>query len=785
MLPLLLEDFLDNREKDFIELLHGKKDVSSVLYRMRKDMSVLEDDILSSKEVSEKLSLFVDYIEKIEKLPEGRVKIRVSNGLKMIEKMREWFLVEKLECDTGGMPPDLPVRYAKGVGPGREKNLKKLGLKTLGDLLNYFPRDYEDRRKIVRIKDLIPGQRLTTKGKLLSVELKKLRGLKLVVAILGDGIHQILLKWFNQEYMYDQIKELTGKDVFVTGNVKRGMFNQLEMANPEVVPAEKVYTKEILPIYRLTSGISQKTFRKIMRENIPRISCSLKETLPEVIVKKRNFLDIKSSYFGIHFPKTFYNLRKSRKRLAYEEFFYLQLALLLSRKEEERIGGIPKEIKGILAKEFIKKLPFELTKAQMRVHEEIRKDMMSKKPMNRLLQGDVGSGKTVVAQLAMIDNCEAGYQSALMAPTSILAIQHFRRTQEAFSDMGIRVALILGATPQAEKRKIKSLLKSGEIDVVIGTHALIQEDVHFKRLGLVIIDEQHRFGVRQREALMSKGKLVDTLVMTATPIPRTLALTVYGDLDVSIIDEMPPGRKAVRTLLVSASRVEEVFEFVKEEVKKGNQAFIVYPLIEESEKINVKSAVEMYEHLSKEVFPEFKVALLHGRMSQEEKDDVMLKFSKGDYDILVSTTVIEVGIDVPKASIMVIENPERFGLAQLHQLRGRVGRSGQQAYCFLIVGDVDEDVMERLQFFASTSDGFEIAEYDMKVRGPGELLGLRQHGLPDFKVADLIEDQDVLLQAREDAMELLSEERVEKKYSYILERIKILYGERLKLLEVG
>jgi len=410
---------------------------------------------------------------------------------------------------------------------------------------------------------------------------------------------------------------------------------------------------------------------------------------------------------------------------------------------------------------------------------------MSKKPMNRLLQGDVGSGKTVVAQLAMIDNYEAGYQSALMAPTSILAIQHFRRTQEIFSNMGIKVTLILGATPQAEKRKIKALLKSGEIDIVIGTHALIQEDVHFKRLGLVIIDEQHRFGVRQREALMNKGKLVDTLVMTATPIPRTLALTIYGDLDISIIDEMPPGRKPVRTLLVSASRIEEVFEFVKEEVRKGNQAFIVYPLIEESEKINVKSAVEMYQHLSKEVFPEFKVALLHGRMSQEEKDDIMLKFSKGEYDILVSTTVIEVGIDVPKANIMIIENPERFGLAQLHQLRGRVGRGGQQAYCFLILGDVEEDVMERLQFFASTNDGFAIAEYDMKIRGPGELLGLRQHGLPDFKIADLVEDQDVLMQAREDAIEFLNKENIERKYPHILERIKTLYGERLKLLEVG
>ncbi|PLV58961.1 ATP-dependent DNA helicase RecG [Thermotoga sp. KOL6] len=733
----------------------------------------LDDPLLESEDLQKKFEAFLDYVRKIPNLPETRKRYRTEKSCEMIEKLRRWYLIESVNCASREkVDLSTDVQYAKGVGPGRKKKLKKLEIETLKDLLEFFPRDYEDRRKIIKLNELVPGEKVTTQGKLSSVEKKKFQNMNMIIAVLSDGLVHVLLKWFNQDYLQNQLKQLIGKEVFVTGTVKANPYTgQFEIHNAEVLPREKETIRKILPIYRLTSGLSQKQMRKIFEENIPTLCCSLDETLPERILKKRNLLDIKNAYYGMHFPKTFYHLEKSRERLAYEELFKLQLAFWKIRKEREKHGGIPKKIEGKLAEEFVKSLPFELTKAQKRAHEEIRKDMISEKPMNRLLQGDVGSGKTVVAQLAMLDNYEAGFQTAFMVPTSILAIQHYRRTVESFSKFDIHVSLLIGATSPSEKEKIKSGLKNGQIDIVIGTHALIQEDVRFKNLGLVIIDEQHRFGVKQREALMNKGKMVDTLVMSATPIPRSMALAFYGDLDVTIIDEMPPGRKEVQTMLLTMDRVHEVYDFVRQEVLKGGQAFIVYPLIEESDKLNAKSAVEMYKYLSEEVFPEFRVGLMHGKLSQEEKDKVMLEFAERRYDILVSTTVIEVGIDVPNANVMVIENPERFGLAQLHQLRGRVGRGGQEAYCFLVVGDVGKEAMERLRFFAMNTDGFKIAEYDLKTRGPGEFFGVRQHGLSGFKVANLYTDLKLLEWAREDVQEINVEE--------------IELPEEIKLIEVG
>jgi len=500
------------------------------------------------------------------------------------------------------------------------------------------------------------------------------------------------------------------------------------------------------------------------------------------LIFERGLIDVRKAYMGMHFPKSIYHQKISRKRLAYEELLLLQLALMLSRKTSEKIGGIPKTFSGELAERFVHSLPFKLTNAQVRAHQELSVDLKSSNPMNRLLQGDVGSGKTLVAELAIVDNYEAGYQSAFMVPTSILAVQHYQKLFTHLTDLGIRVALLVGSTSQREKETIKSALESGDLDVVIGTHALIQEDVHFANLGLVIIDEQHRFGVKQREELISKGRVVDTLIMTATPIPRTLSLTLYGDLDVSIIDEMPPGRKEIKTFTLRHTRAKEVYNFVRQQViENGDQVYIVYPLIEQSEQINAKAAEDMYKALSQNVFPDISMGLLHGRMSDAEKNDIMEKFVHGDIKILVSTSVIEVGVDVPNATVMVIENAERFGLAQLHQLRGRVGRGEKQSYCFLIVSEAGEEAWERLQFFASTTDGFKISEYDLRLRGPGEFFGMKQHGLPEFKVADLVSDVELIMTAREDAKSIIENHSD----SEIINRVLSVYGERMKLLDVG
>lgn len=741
---------------------------------------LLQDPLLDDADAREKLDQLIDYLKPIVELPKERALKRLTNALGMIERYRSWHFFAKPD-PSQTKQLSLDIKSARGVGPRREKLLRKLEINSLRDLVFYFPRDYEDRRRVISLKDLLLGEKVTTRGKISSVEMKSVSGMKIVAAVLADGIHHVLLKWFNQEFIYRQLQTLKGKEVYVTGTVKKGMFGGLEIVNPEVELVENSSALEILPVYPLTEGMSQKEFRRIVRQNIDCVAI-VQDELPLELTERRKLIDLAIALYGMHFPKTTYQLEKSRERLAYEELLYLQLAMLLSRHTLDSIGGVAKKIEGKLAQEFLKKLPFQLTNAQKRAHEEIRQDLRSTRPMSRLLQGDVGCGKTVVAQLAIIDNFEAGFQAAVMAPTSILATQHYRRMAPSFENLGIKTALLLGETNKGEKERIKRLLRSGELSVVIGTHTLIQEDVEFDNLGLVVIDEQHRFGVRQREALISKGAAVDTLVMTATPIPRTLALAVYGDLDLTIIDEMPPGRKDVKTILVSVPKIDQVFDFVRKEVEDGNQAFIVYPLIEESDKLQVKAATQMYEKLSNEVFKDLKVGLLHGRMSQQEKDAVMEKFARGDFDILVSTTVIEVGIDVPNATVMVIENPERFGLAQLHQLRGRIGRSDRQGYCFLVVGNVDEEALERLKYFASTKNGFEVAEYDMKLRGPGEILGLRQHGLPDLKVADLIRNKQLLFRAREDAEFVMKNL---DRFKALIEKIEKIYGERLKLVKVG
>lgn len=775
---LLIEEFLDNCYR--ISKNINETGLNELIEYVEDNLDKIEDSLMKDETIRSRLTEFTQYIISAKKLPLERALKRLEQVRGMVERFKINYLTWTVECSEPLKPLNLPIKYAKGVGPSREKLLKKLGIENLENLINYFPRDYEDRRKIIPIVFVRENEKVTTKGILKSLEKTKKGELTIISALVQDGISQIILKWFNQEFKELELKQLLGKEIYISGTPKRGFFGALEIQNPEISISE-FSEREILPVYSLTENLTQKTLRKIIMDNIG-VVCNYKDYIPDELIQKRKLIDIKRAYVGMHFPRSTFHQKEARRRLAYEELLLFQIALLSSKRKIENMGGISKSFSGELVEKFLKLLPFKLTNAQRRAHEEIREDMKSSKPMSRLLQGDVGSGKTLVAELAIIDNYEAGYQSAFMVPTSILAIQHYQKIFSHLTDLGIKVSLLIGSTSQKEKEKIKFALKNGDIDLLIGTHALIQEDVHFKNLGLVVIDEQHRFGVKQREELISKGKVVDTLVMTATPIPRTLSLTLYGDLDVSIIDEMPPGRKEIKTFTLKHTRAKEVYKFIREQVlENGDQGYIVYPLIEQSEQINAKAAEEMYKTLSKEIFPDIPTGLLHGRMSDGEKDEIMHKFVRGEIKILISTSVIEVGVDVPNATIMVIENAERFGLAQLHQLRGRVGRGQKQSYCFLIVSEAGEEAWEKLLFFSSTTDGFKISEYDFKLRGPGEFFGIRQHGLSDFKVADLVKDAEIIMQAREDA------KRIIEKYSEsdIIKRVYELYGEKIRLLDVG
>ncbi|WP_073072571.1 ATP-dependent DNA helicase RecG [Thermosipho atlanticus] len=772
-IPLLIEDFID-------EVSHFLNDYNALIEFVEDNFKRLDDPLLNDPEVRSKLQDFYNYIIDMRKLPEKRIMKRMKYIPGMIKRFKLAHLVYKVEKIGNLKPLDTPIKYIKGVGPKRSQKLKKLGIETLEDLLQFFPRDYEDRRKLIPLSLLKEEDKVVTKGKLTSIEKTKRGNLTIISAVLSDGIYQLLLKWFNQDYMENILKTFLRKEVYVFGTVKRGFYGALEIQNPEI-EILKDNVREIFPIYSLTEGLNQNVLRGLIKDNLHHVY-NYEDVLPDDLKSKRELLDIYEAYTGMHFPKSLFHRKKSRFRLAYEEILYLQLAFLYSRKKTEQIGGISKRFTGRFSQQLISELPFTLTNAQKRVYEEIKDDLKSEKPMNRLLQGDVGSGKTIVSELTLLDNYEAGFQAAVMAPTSILAIQHYKKMYNDLAKFGIKIALLIGATSTSEKSRIKNALKSGDLDIVIGTHALIQEDVYFRNLGLVIIDEQHRFGVEQRKELISKGKVVDTLVMTATPIPRTLSLAIYGDLDVSIIDEMPQGRKPVKTFLVHQSRIEEVYKFVRSEIENGGQAYIVYPLVDDSDKLTVKAATTMYESLSNNYFKDIPIGLIHGKLSDSEKDDIMYKFSKGELKILVSTTVIEVGIDVPNATVIVIENAERFGLAQLHQLRGRVGRGSKQSYCYLTVGDVSRETWERLEFFASTNDGFKISEYDLKLRGPGEFLGVKQHGLPEFKIADIVNDAEIMAIAREDAKHIIENAQ---DYEYLLNKVKEIYKEKLKLLEIG
>ncbi|TAH64054.1 MAG: ATP-dependent DNA helicase RecG [Gottschalkiaceae bacterium] len=651
------------------------------------------------------------------------------------------------------------VQYIKGVGPKKTKNLNKIGIKTIGDLLFHFPRSYEDRREIKKISTLQNGEKANLKVVICSnAKVHRPRRNMSVIKILArDETGIIHLSWFNQNYIVNQI--MMGDIVYISGKVKKTGAN-IEMQNPvyEKIEENGKKTGRIVPIYQLTDGLTNNELTKIIENVISTYYMEFIDAIPPKIIHELKLISFREAIKNIHFPKDRSSYVKSKERLVFEELFLLQLGLFILK------GKVTSNHRGIIFSkddgidEIIKSLPYELTNAQKRVFMEISKDMESSKQMNRLVQGDVGSGKTIIAVLAMMKAYKSGYQSAMMAPTEILATQHYESIKGILSKYDVKCELLVSNVNSKKKSEILGKIEKGEVDIIVGTHALIQERVKFYNLGLTITDEQHRFGVRQRATLSMKGNNPDILVMTATPIPRTLALILYGDLEVSIIDELPAGRKKIKTYAITSEMKERAYGFIKEQIHKGRQAYIVCPLIEESDSIDAQSAILLYGMLKEKYFKEFRLGLLHGQMKSTEKDYVMNQFKNGEIDILVSTTVIEVGVNVPNANIMMIENSERFGLAQLHQLRGRVGRGAYQSYCILVNESKSKSSKERMSIMEKTNDGFIISEKDLEARGPGHFFGTKQHGIPELKIANLFTDVNTLTIAQKIAIQVLEED---------------------------
>ncbi len=669
---------------------------------------------------------------------------------------------------------DTPIQFVTGVGPRIANLLAKLDIFTISDILNHFPRRHEDRTSFTKISQLRHGECATIHGKIIAVDNIQTRSkLILTKVAVDDGTGIVVLTWFNQKYRKDQFLKLRGREIVAYGNVQSGRWGveigspEWEVYNPK---GDSLSTGRIVPIYPLTEGLFQDTIRKIVRFLVDHYIHLIEETLPEELRNRLDLMDIQEAIANIHFPESPQALDAARKRLVFEELFLLQLALAMRKHGFEMPGcGISHKIPDGFNDELRRVFPFELTNAQKRVIQEIISDMNKPAAMNRLLQGDVGSGKTAIAVAAMLLAVRNGYQAALMAPTEILAEQHYIGISKFFENLSIfdvPTGLLTGSLRAKQRRLVLEKIESGEIKIAVGTHALIQEGVNFNRLGLVIVDEQHRFGVLQRAALAEKGLNPDILVMTATPIPRTLTLTLYGDLDISILDEMPPGRKPIRTHWKQIGERKKVYEALRKLIDQGSQAYVVCPLIEESEKLQARAATELADYLANEMFPDLRIGLLHGSMKTDEKDAIMSAFRNHEIDILVSTTVIEVGVDVPNATCMVIEDADRFGLAQLHQLRGRVGRGNDQSYCVLICEGNSEDSIKRMQIMSSTNDGFIIAEEDLKLRGPGEFYGTRQSGMPSLKIADIFRDIPILEVARKEAFDIIADDPSLEKPEY-------------------
>jgi ATP-dependent DNA helicase RecG len=681
------------------------------------------------------------------------------------------------------------AQYIKGVGPARFKDLNRLGISSIYDLLYFFPRRYEDRSQFKKIGELAAGNTETIRGEIISCNLRKTRrALDILEIKLTDGTGIISAVWFNQPYLKNLFRE--GEKVILHGKVDKFFNLQINSPEFELIKDEKkdsLNMERIVPVYSLTGKLTQRILRSIINEAVTQYAHHLFEFIPYDIRLRNELPNIVEAIKWIHFPDDFNKQEFARHRFVFEEFFLLQLGIAMKRLHQKiNKPGISHNITPGLFACFTERLPFQLTESQKRVIKEIEQDMSRPRPMHRLLQGEVGSGKTVVAAYALFLTVNNGYQGTLMVPTEILAEQHYLNLSNFFLPFNIKVELLISGTADEMKKRIKEELEAGQIDIIIGTHSLLEEDVGFKRLGLVVIDEQHKFGVMQRKRIQEKGLNPDCLIMTATPIPRTLALTVYGDLDISTLYELPQGRGKVRTFWVSENKREDVYRFILQELKAGHQAFIVYPLIEESEVLDVKAATQMCEQIKDGPFREFRVRLLHGRLSSQDKTEIMQEFKERKSDVLVSTIVIEVGIDIPNVTVIVVENAERFGLAQLHQLRGRIGRGKYPAYCILFSEAESDEAKQRLKALVETRDGFKIAEEDLKIRGPGEFLGIRQHGFPEIRVGDILKDMKILELARIEAFNLLKQSPVlqDPKHQILLETLKERFP-NLELLSVG
>ncbi len=671
------------------------------------------------------------------------------------------------------------IQYIKGIGESRATAFRSVGVSTVGELLRFYPRAYEDWSKILPISQCIIGENVCIKGKVMfPVKNERVRGGILVAkATVTDGDSVVTATFFNNKYIDKMLK--SGEEYLFFGKITLGRFSAREMISPMFMKTSQ--SVDIKPIYPQNKNITSKMIQTAVKNALDNIE-NIPEYLPQNILERYNLVSLDTAIRNIHFPKDDDALQNARDRLIFDELFILQLSLLCLKNENTEIttGNIVKES---YVDEFFSLLPFEPTNAQKRAVNEAVCDMQSGKQMNRLLQGDVGSGKTAVAAAIVYTATKNGMQSALMAPTEVLAVQHYETFLKLFHDSGIKCGLLVGSTKAKDKKEIKEKLNNGEIDLIIGTHALIQEDVEFDRLGLVITDEQHRFGVKQRTGLCSKGENPHVFVMSATPIPRTLALIFFGDLKVSVLDELPPGRQKIETYAVKSGKRGSMFEFIRSHLDMGYQAYIVCPLVEESELMQGIMSAEEYYKKAQIPFNGYKLDLLHGKMTPKKKDEVMMKFKNGETQLLISTVVIEVGVDVPNAVIMVVENAERFGLSQLHQLRGRVGRGKAKSHCILVTDATGDEATARMKIMCETTDGFKIADEDLKLRGPGDFFGTRQHGLPKLRIADILTDTKILTQTQILARELMEDENSFKKEEN--KQIAKLVSKKINSLQVS
>ena len=654
------------------------------------------------------------------------------------------------------------IKYIKGVGEARAKAFRSIGVSTVGELLRFYPRAYEDWSKIVPISQCLIGENVCIKGTVMfPVKNERVRGGMLIAkATITDGDDVVAATFFNNKYIDKMLK--SGEEYLFYGKISLGKFSAREMVSPMFIKSTQ--SVEIKPIYPQNKNITSRIIQSAVQNALEKVEV-IPDYLPSEIIEKYSLVSLDTAIRNIHFPQNDEDLQKARDRLIFDELFILQLSLLSLKNENKDV-----KTKNIVARdyteEFFDLLPFTPTNAQKRAVKEAVDDMQKGKQMNRLLQGDVGSGKTAVAAAIVYSSSKNGMQSALMAPTEVLATQHFETFTKLFNETGIRCELLVGSTKAKEKKEIKERLKNGEIDLIIGTHALIQEDVEFQKLGLVITDEQHRFGVKQRTGLCSKGQNPHVYVMSATPIPRTLALIFFGDLNVSILDELPPGRQKIDTYSVSSAKRGSMFEYIRKHLDEGYQAYIVCPLVEESEMMQGIMSAEEYYKKAQVPFKGYKLDLLHGKMTPKKKDEVMLKFKSGETQLLISTVVIEVGVDVPNAVIMVVENAERFGLSQLHQLRGRVGRGKAKSSCILVTDAKGDEAKARMRIMCETTDGFKIADEDLRLRGPGDFFGTRQHGLPKLKIADILTDTRILTQTQQLAVSIMEKDKLVNDENY-------------------